>query len=96
MPKGPRLPEGSTWVCCLVKQVFAKTALDILGTVAYYHEAGNSCLVINANLSILKVIESACLNYCLSCWADIAFLLATDEEDFACVGVLDELKGCIL
>lgn len=94
--QSPKAPRREHMGCCLVQQVFAKAALDILATVAYYHEAGNSCTAINADLSILEVVEGTCLHCCLSCWADIAFLAAADKEDFACVGVLNELKACIL
>ena len=94
--QNPKAPRREHMGCCLVQQVFAKAALDILATVAYYHEAGNSCSTVNADLSILEVVKSACLHCCLGCWADIAFLAATDKEDFACVGVLNELKACIL
>ena len=99
MSSNTQKPQGGTRPplgCCLVQQVFAKAALDILATVAYYHEAGDSSTAINADLSILEVVEGACLHCCLGCWADIAFLAAADKEDFACVGVLDELKACIL
>lgn len=94
--QSPKAPRREHMGCCLVQQVFAKAALDILATVAYYHEAGNSCTAINADLSILEVVKGTCLHCCLSCWADIAFLAAADKEDFACVGVLNELKACIL
>ena len=94
--QSPKAPRREHMGSCLVQQVFAKAALDILATVAYYHEAGNSCTAINADLSILEVVEGASLHCCLSCWADIAFLAAADKEDFACVGVLNELEACIL
>ena len=92
----PKAPRREHMGSCLVQQVFAKAALDVLATVAYYHQAGDSSSTVNADLSILEVVEGACLHCCLSCWADIAFLTAADKEDFACVGVLDELKACIL
>ena len=94
--QSPKAPRREHLGCCLVQQVFAKASLDIIATVAYYHEAGNSCTAINADLSILEVVEGACLYCCLSSWADIAFLATADKEDFACFGVLNELKACIL
>ena len=94
--QSPKAPRREHMGCCLVQQVFAKATLDVLATVAYYHKAGNSSSAVNADLSILEVVEGTCLHYCLSCWADIAFLAAADKEDFACVGVLNELKACIL
>ena len=96
IPQKPKAPRREHMGCCLVQQVFTKAALDILATVAYYHEAWNSCSSVNADLSILEVVECSCLHCCLSCWADIAFLAAADKEDFACVGVLNELEACIL
>ena len=88
-------PKGAKG-CCLVQQVFAEAALDVLATVAYHHEAGDSWAIVNADLSILEVVEGACFHCCLSCWADIAFLAAADKENLSCVRVLDELKLCIL
>lgn len=94
--QSPKAPRREHMGYCLVQQVFAKAALDVLATVAYYHEAGNSCTAVNADLSILEVVKGTSLHCCLSCWADIAFLVAADKEDFACVRVLNELKACIL
>jgi len=79
-----------------VQQVFAKAALDVLATVAHYHEAGDSSSAVNGYLSILEVVEGTSVHLLLGSRADIAFLLAADKEDFACVGVLDELELSIL
>ena len=92
----PKAPRREHMGYCLVQQVFAKAALDVLATLAHHHEAGDSSTAVNADLSILEVIETPSVHLLQGSRADIAFLAAADKEDFACVGVLDELQRCIL
>lgn len=76
----------------LVQQVSTKGLAHVVVALANYHQAGNSLTTINADLSILEVINGAILHLCQGIGADIAFLAAADKENLACVGVLDELQ----
>lgn len=94
--QSPKAPRREHMGCCLVQQVFAKAALDILATVSHHHKAGNGCTVINGDFRILEVVQCSILHCSLSCWRDIPSLVSTDEENLPCVGVLYKLQGGIL
>ena len=82
----PKAPRREHMGCCLVQQVFPKLILEGLVAVAYYHEAGNSCTAINADLSILEVVDGLSSFHSLnSCWADIAFCVPADKECYCSV-----------
>ena len=88
-------PKGAAGTS-LVQQASTKGLTHVVVALAYDHQAGNSLTIINADFSILEVVDSAIMHLCQSIGTDIAFLASADKEDFACVGVLDELQLCVL
>jgi len=85
-------------LCCLLpQQVCAESALNVGIAAAGYHQAGHWSIAVDADLSILEVINVLTSIECFKCLgADVALLGAADKEVFAGVGVENLLEFCVL
>ena len=93
----PKVARGHHWVCCLVQQFFAKPNLEVGIGVAHHHQAGDSSTAINADFSILEVVNALPFQKGLLCGrANVALFIAANEEQFSSVWVFSQVKACIL
>lgn len=96
--QSPNPAGAGSGLAASVEQLCAKFAHDIGLTIAHNHKAGHSLIAIDADFSILEVIQCGIgvSQFLLCSRADVASLTAAGEEELACLGVADLLEFSIL